>query len=478
MKTFAQTATDVVADAASRTTTAAPDLFAKYNVPGPRYTSYPTVPFWETNPTQDEWVRSLAQALNDEPSRKSGAAVYVHIPFCRALCTYCGCNTRITRNAATAIPYVDSVLKEWRLHRERLHLSDTAPFRLAELHLGGGTPTFLEPEELERLISGIVSQAELVPGFEFSIEADPRVTTAAHLETLARLRFTRLSLGIQDFDPTVQATVNRVQDEALVRQVTENARAAGFRNVNFDLIYGLPFQTESSIRETVRAVARLRPDRIAFYAYAHVPWIKPWQRNFTEDDLPAGDQKRRLYELGRSLLEEAGYREVGMDHFALESDSLWTAVREGTLHRNFMGYTSRPVFPLLGLGVSAIGDSWRIFAQNEKSIESYTRRLDRDELPIFRGHVLTDEDLVLRRHILDLMTRFETSWDDASRHVPFLDEAASRLSEPERDGLVRLLPKGCVVTEAGRAFLRTLCMALDARLTRKAPQTRLFSQTI
>jgi len=468
---------NTLAPAAPATVVAAPkDLIAKYNVPGPRYTSYPTVPFWETNPTQDQWAGSLLHALREERPRNTGAALYVHIPFCRSLCTYCGCNTRIARNASTAIPYVDAVLKEWRLYRERL--ADAGPFPLAELHFGGGTPTFLEPEELERLITGIVSPTERASGFEFSIEADPRVTTQAHLDTLARLQFTRLSLGIQDFDPTVQATVNRVQDETLVRQVTEQARAAGFRNINFDLIYGLPFQTETSIRNTVSAVARLRPDRIAFYAYAHVPWIKPWQRNFTEDDLPAGDQKRRLYELGRSLLEHAGYREVGMDHFALESDSLWTAVRERTLHRNFMGYTSRPVFPLIGLGVSAIGDSWNIFAQNEKSIESYTRRLDREELPIFRGHVLTEEDLVLRRHILDLMTRFETRWDEPSRHVTFLDDVAARLAEPERDGLVRLVPQGCEVTEAGRAFLRSVCMALDARLARKAPQTRLFSQTI
>jgi len=457
-------------------TATAPDLFGKYNVPGPRYTSYPTVPFWETNPTQDDWTQSLVDALREELPRRTGAAVYVHIPFCRSLCTYCGCNTRITRNPATAIPYVDSLLKEWRLYRERLAPAGTLP--LAELHFGGGTPTFLEPDQLARLIEGLVQPVDTVPGFEFSIEADPRVTTQAHLQTLAKLRFTRLSLGIQDFDPTVQTTVNRVQDEALVRTVTDQARSAGFRNINFDLIYGLPFQTEDSIRNTVEAVARLRPDRIAFYAYAHVPWIKPWQRNFTEDDLPAGDQKRRLYELGRSLLESAGYQEVGMDHFALESDSLWTAVREGTLHRNFMGYTSRPVFPLIGLGVSAIGDSWRIFAQNEKSVEAYTRRLDRDELPIFRGHVLNAEDLVLRRHILDLMTRFETRWDQAERHVPFLEEAVARLEEPQRDGLIRLFPHGCEVTSAGRAFLRTLCMALDARLVRKAPQTRLFSQTV
>jgi oxygen-independent coproporphyrinogen-3 oxidase len=451
-------------------------LFAKYNVPGPRYTSYPTVPFWETNPSQNDWTHSLLQALREEQQHLTGAALYVHIPFCRALCTYCGCNTRITRNAASAIPYVDAVLKEWQLYRH--HLQSAGPIPVSELHLGGGTPTFLDPEHLERLVSGILQHVHIPESFEFSIEADPRVTTPQHLETLARLRFSRLSLGVQDFDPVVQDIVNRVQDENLVRSTTEQARAAGFRNINFDLIYGLPFQTEQSIRNTIQAVARLRPDRIAFYAYAHVPWIKPGQRKFTEDDLPAGEQKRRLYELGRALLEDAGYREVGMDHFALESDSLWSAVRNGTLHRNFMGYTSRPVFPLLGLGVSSIGDSWRVFAQNEKSVESYTRRLDRDELPIFRGHVLNHEDLVLRRHVLNLMTRFQTRWDHPDLQVPFLEQAVARLAEPQRDGLVRILPNGLDVTEPGRAFLRTLCMALDARLTRKTPQSKLFSQTV
>jgi oxygen-independent coproporphyrinogen-3 oxidase len=228
----------------------------------------------------------------------------------------------------------------------------------------------------------------------------------------------------------------------------------------------------------VDAVRRLRPERIAFYAYAHVPWFKPGQRHFTEDDLPRGDDKRALYELGRAMLEEAGYIEVGMDHFALESDSLLRAAREGTMHRNFMGYTPRHVAPLIGLGVSSISDSWDAFVQNEKVVEAYQERVGRGELPTVRGHRLTREDLILRRHILNLMTRFETDWSTAGSYTPFLEAVGDRLEEPLRDGLVLLEGSRCRVTDAGRPFLRNICMAFDARLARNAGEARQFSRTV
>jgi oxygen-independent coproporphyrinogen-3 oxidase len=318
----------------------------------------------------------------------------------------------------------------------------------------------------------------VLPEAELSLEADPRVTTRAHLEALARLGFRRLSLGIQDFDHRVQETVHRVQSVEQVREVTEAARSLGFESVNYDLIYGLPFQTRASVERTIEAVRELRPDRIAFYAYAHVPWIKPSQRRFTEADLPAGDEKRALYELGRGVLEQAGYREVGMDHFALETDGLWKASQNGCLHRNFMGYTSRNVSPLIGLGVSAIGDSWGAFAQNEKLLETYQERVAKGELPLLRGHVLTAEDRVLRLHILNLMTRLATDWADESRYAPFLDEVPAKLAELAGDGLIELGPRSCKVSERGRPFLRNVCMAFDARLARHAPATQLFSKTI
>jgi oxygen-independent coproporphyrinogen-3 oxidase len=450
------------------------ELIKKYNVAGPRYTSYPTVPYWAETPKPEDWLKTIADALDESRAKKIGAAIYVHVPFCEALCTYCGCNTRITRNHGVAPPYIDSVLNEWALYRERLGKD----IPLTELHLGGGTPTFLSPSELKRLIEGILKGIQLTGDHEFSIEADPRVTRAEHLQALAALGFKRLSLGIQDFDPKVQEIVHRVQSEEQVRQVTETAREQGFESVNYDLIYGLPLQTQSSVRATIETVQRLRPDRIAFYAYAHVPWIKPAHRRFTEADLPSGDDKRALYELGRKMLEEVGYREIGMDHFALESDSLWTAERQQTLHRGFMGYTSRQVSPLIGLGVSAIGDSWNAFAQNEKLLETYEQRVAKKEIPILRGHILNEEDRVLRRHILNLMTRFETSWKEPALQAEYLSSIPGRLDELAQDGLVKLEASGCSVTEEGRAFLRNVCMAFDARLNRQVPTTQLFSKTI
>ncbi len=451
-----------------------PDLYKKYNVPGPRYTSYPTVPYWEDIPTEEVWISSLRKNLSENSEKGIGAAIYIHIPFCQSLCTYCGCNTRITRNKSVGLPYVKTVLKEWEHYLEKL----PKPILLSEIHLGGGTPTFLSPSEIETLMQGILSSVSLTEGAGFSVEADPRVTTNEHLAKLHELGFRRLSLGIQDFDPKVQEIVHRVQSFEQVREVTLRAREIGFQSINYDLIYGLPFQTQESVRKTIEQVRELRPDRIAFYGYAHVPWIKPGQRRFTESDLPAGDEKRALYELGRGLLEEVGYREIGMDHFTLETDRLWSAFQNRELHRNFMGYTSKQVSPLIGLGVSAIGDSWNVFSQNEKLLEKYESRVQSGEIPVFRGHILTEEDEVLRRHILNLMTSFHTTWENESVSTPYLDSVSKKLEEFSKDGLLELRGPSCHVKTEGRPFLRNICMAFDARLSAKAPTTQLFSKAI
>ncbi|MGH9871202.1 MAG: oxygen-independent coproporphyrinogen III oxidase [Pyrinomonadaceae bacterium] len=452
------------------------ELLRKYDVPGPRYTSYPTILHWDNRPAIEEWLQSVSDTLDLTERHGSGAAIYVHIPYCRSLCTYCGCNSRITSSTTVGQRYVNTVLREWEIYREQLLRSQPIP--VSELHLGGGTPTFLSAAELETLISGLLKHTRTTSGAEFSVESDPRVTTQDQLNMLYRLGFRRLSLGIQDFDPLVQLAVNRVQSERQVCAVTEQARAAGFNSINYDLIYGLPFQTLQSVAQTIEAVMRLRPDRIAFYAYAHVPWVKPGQRHFTEKDLPAGDRKRELYEFGRQMLEGAGYREIGMDHFALESESLWQAALAGKLHRNFMGYTARAVAPLIGLGVSSISDTWDAFAQNEKTIEAYEERVAKRELPISRDHKLTREDLVLRRHILNLMTRCETSWGTPELQVPFLASIGERLRELANDGLVLLSGTSCKITAAGRPFLRNICMAFDARLDSGTGEQKLFSRTI
>ncbi|OFZ18659.1 MAG: oxygen-independent coproporphyrinogen III oxidase [Bdellovibrionales bacterium GWB1_55_8] len=450
-------------------------LLKKYDVPGPRYTSYPTVPYWSDSPTQAQWIHEIAAALDLNEKNNIGSAVYVHVPFCRSLCTYCGCNTRIARSNAVGLPYIETVLKEWDLYLEAL---GGRRILLKELHLGGGTPTFLSASELEYLIEGILSRSRIADHPELSIEADPRTTSEDQLRTLSKLGFKRLSLGIQDFDPRVQEIVHRVQSEEQVRQVTETARQLGFTGVNYDLIYGLPLQTQQSVQQTIEAVRRLRPDRIAFYAYAHVPWIKPGQRRFTEEDLPSGDEKRALYELGRRQLEESGYREVGMDHFALETDALWQSACNGKLHRNFMGYTPELVAPQFGLGVSSIGDAWTAFAQNEKLLESYTTRVERGELPLLRGHLLNEEDRILRKHVLNVMTTFGTDWSSPELQTPYLQSVPEKLAEFARDGLVELTASSCRVTDKGRPFLRNICMAFDARLSRQAPKTQLFSRTV
>lgn len=462
------------------------DLIKKYNVPGPRYTSYPTVPYWETTPTLEQWIGALSDSIESGKAKGTGAAIYMHIPFCESLCTYCGCNTRITRNHGVARPYIETILKEWSLYLNALgKTKGSKPLLLSELHLGGGTPTFLTPEELKFLLGNLLETVELHQDHELSIEVDPRVTHREHLLTLQSLGFTRISMGIQDFDPKVQDIVHRVQSVEQVRKLTEQARELGFNSINYDLIYGLPLQTLQSVEGTIEKVISLKPDRIAFYAYAHVPWIKASQRRFTEADLPSGDEKRALYERGRELLEQAGYLEIGMDHFALKTDSLSKAVENKTLHRNFMGYTSRMVAPIIPLGVSAIGDAWSAFMQNEKFVETYQERVNKGEIPISRGHVLTEEDQILRQHVLNLMTQMETHWgthsDHSAAYTPYLDEVFGKLEELKRDELLDIKQSSrgfsIRVSESGRAFLRNVCMAFDARLARKAPATRLFSQT-
>lgn len=447
-------------------------LYVKYNVPGPRYTSYPTVPYWEGAMEQDQWAEELS--LQAHAHAAEGISLYVHLPYCESLCTYCGCNTRITVDHRVEGPYIDAVLQEWSMYRKRI---GDRPL-IKEIHLGGGTPTFFDPAQLRRLILGLLDGCAIADDHEFGFEGHPANTTREHLQTLYDLGFRRVSYGIQDFDPKVQDIIHRFQSVEQVEAVTSWSREIGYTSINYDLVYGLPYQTEDSIRQTLGVVQRLLPDRIAFYSYAHVPWLKPGQRRFTEADLPEGEAKRRLYELGRSMLESSGYEEIGMDHFALRSDALFQAEKNGRLHRNFMGYTTTTSRIMIGLGVSSISDCWTAFAQNVKTVEAYLEMVRAGRLPVFRGHQLNDEDRILRRHILNLMCNMRTAWNEPASRVDWLDRIPEELSEMEQDGLVRLTPASVEVTPAGRAFVRNICMAFDARLWRKQPETSLFSMTV
>ena len=448
------------------------ELTAKYNVAVPRYTSYPTMPYWDNQTyTQDAWKETVKLSF-DESNPASGISLYVHLPFCENLCTYCGCNTRITKNHSVEEPYIAAVLKEWALYKDILCGQPV----IREIHLGGGTPTFFCPENLHRLIEGLLDGARVHAQAEFSFEAHPANTTPAHLQTLYNLGFRRLSLGIQDFDPKVQFIINRHQTFEQVLEVTVEARRIGYTSINYDLIYGLPLQNLEGLINTMNIVSNLNPDRIAFYSYAHVPWIKPGQRRFTEEDLPDPELKVKLHEVGRSLLRNYGYREIGMDHFALAGDELLEAAQNGGLHRNFMGYTHQHTQLLIGLGVSSISDSWYGFAQNVKTVGEYLEKTSAGEFPLLKGHVLSKEDLILRRHILDIMCKSETRWK--LRDLPVIAAALERLREPEADGLVELSAGGLRVTTLGTRFLRNICACLDARLWAAQPTTRLFSMAV
>ncbi len=449
-------------------------LIDKYNIPGPRYTSYPTVPFWDDAGFSGElWKNSVIRSFN-ETNDSEGISIYIHLPFCEALCTFCACHKRITKQHSVETPYLESVLKEWDLY---LNMFGRRP-KIKELHLGGGTPTFFSPENLKLLLNGIFAKADIAENPEFSFEGHPNNTTREHLQTLYDLGFRRCSFGVQDYDPVVQKAINRIQPFENVKNVTEWAREIGYRGISHDLVFGLPFHTWEKMELTIRKTLELKPDRLAFYSYAHVPWIKGvGQRGFDENDLPSGEEKRRLYENGKRLLEELGYREVGMDHFALEHDDLYQAMISGDIHRNFMGYSSSKTQLMIGLGMSAISDSWYGFAQNEKSVEKYQQIVEEGIIPVTRGHMLNNEDLLIRRHILNLMCRLETSWD-LQTGFPELTTALEALKEMESDGLVEIGENSIKITEKGRAFTRNVAMTFDLRMMRNKPETRIFSMTI
>ncbi len=449
-------------------------LIDKYNIPGPRYTSYPTVPYWDdAGFTPRLWKESVLRTFN-ETNDEEGISIYIHLPFCEALCTFCACHKRITKQHSVETPYIDTVLKEWDLYVE---LFGRRP-KIKELHLGGGTPTFFSPANLKRMLEGIFAKAEIAENPEFSFEGHPNNTTREHLQTLYDLGFRRCSFGVQDYDPKVQKAINRIQPFENVKNVTEWAREIGYRGISHDLVFGLPFHTWEKMEYTIRKTLELKPDRLAFYSYAHVPWIKGvGQRGFDENDLPSGEEKRKLYENGKRLLEELGYREVGMDHFALEHDDLYQAMLSGDIHRNFMGYSSGKTQLMVGLGMSSISDSWYAFAQNEKSVEKYQEMVEHGIIPVVRGHILSDEDLVIRKHILNLMCRLETSWD-LQTSFPELEQALDALKEMEKDGLVEIGENTIKITEKGRAFTRNVAMTFDLRMMRNKPETRIFSMTI
>ncbi|MCS6968774.1 MAG: oxygen-independent coproporphyrinogen III oxidase [Cytophagales bacterium] len=447
------------------------DLLHHYDVPLPRYTSYPTVPYWN-NATFSPWAWKQLVQQRFEAEEKI-ICLYIHLPFCEELCTYCACNKRITKNHAVEEPYLHSVLKEWEMY---LQLFGSQPI-IKEIHLGGGTPTFFSPKNLRFLIESILQQAQKAPEHEFSVEVHPNYTTYEHLYALRSVGFNRISLGVQDFDPKVQYVINRLQSFQQTEQVVSWARQLGYESVNIDLVYGLPWQRLQSIELTINQIALLKPDRIAFYSYAHVPWKSKAQRRYTDEDVPKAQEKISLYSLGYQLLTNLGYIPIGMDHFALPSDKLFQAYRKGQLHRNFMGYTTTNHKLIIGLGMSSISDAWNAFAQNDKTVEGYEYAIAQGELPLVSGHLLTQEDLQLRQIILQLMCRDTARFHYQDFEPDFAAHVWAQLKRLAADELVLLEGEQVKVLPKGKLLIRHVCAAFDAYLYRHARKAQ-FSKAI
>lgn len=449
-------------------------LYKKYDVQAPRYTSYPTVPFWQASEMKEiDWRNSVMKGAKSESDQ--GISLYIHLPFCESLCTFCGCHKHITKRHEVEQPYIETVLKEWQLY---LELFEGKP-KLSELHLGGGTPTFFSPTRLHRLISTILKSCDVAENCEMSFEGHPNNTSASHLTVLHELGFTRVSFGVQDYDPTVQQAINRIQSFETVKTAHEHAKRIGYTSVSHDLVFGLPFQTMAKMEDSVLKTLELRPERISLYSYAHVPWVKGvGQRGYDESSLPKKQEKRALYDRAKRMLLENGYEEIGMDHFALPSDSMAIAERSGQLNRNFMGYTTTNTNMIIGLGMSAISDSWFGYAQNVKSVSEYQERVEKGKIPVFRGHFQSDEDMLLRQQILNLMCAYQTDLATSQLLMEQVHQILEKLAPLEQDLLVKIDGYKIAVTEVGKIFIRNICMCFDAYLAAKEPSKKMFSTSV
>ena len=452
------------------------ELVAKYDTAGPRYTSYPTAPVWTDTFGDTEWDGALAEA---DAHGDETLALYVHLPFCQERCLFCACNVVITQRQDVLDAYLD------RLNREIATVASKLPNRrkVSGVHWGGGTPTHLSPSEIEVLWSCITEHFDVLNDAEVSIEVHPPVTTREQMETLARLGFNRISLGVQDIDADVQALINRNQSLEQTEDVIRWARELGFNSVNFDLIYGLPGQTVDTWNYTLDQVVRLRPDRLAIYSYAHVPWLHPHQNRMPGDRLPSPELKLELLRTASRRLEaEGGYAEIGFDHFALPEDELATAVKDRKLYRNFMGYTVKPARDYIGFGMTAISEVGNAFAQNHSKLNRWSEAIDSGHCGVSRGHSLSLEDRVRKLIIERLMCNQQVAFAEVESLSGqlFRKHFASQwraLEEFEADGLVVRGESDLTVTKLGRNFLRNICMLFDGYLEEQLREGR-YSKTV
>lgn len=452
------------------------ELIKKYDRYGPRYTSYPTADRFTTNFDLDAYRRALEISRGEGSSRP--VSLYFHLPFCSKLCLYCGCNKIVTKDQLKATRYVDYLRKEIAM-QSRLGGSSS---KVEQLHWGGGTPTFLSAEQMMTLMEVTQDHFDLAREGEYSIEIDPRTVSENIIQLLRFFGFNRLSLGVQDFDFEVQRAVNRIQSEAQTRRVVDAGRDAGFKSISFDLIYGLPKQTVESFRRTLDKVIALDPDRVSTYSYAHLPLLFMPQQRIKESDLPSAMEKLAILQSAIESLTAAGYIYIGMDHFAKADDELTIAQRQGKLHRNFQGYSTHGDCDLIAMGITAIGHVGSTYSQNVRTLEDYYRRLDADELPIFRGVELSRDDEIRRSVVQQLMCNFALQFvsfevDFAIHFRDYFAWELEALTPMARDGLVELGDHGLQVTRRGRLLIRNVCMVFDGYLNRDAAQSR-YSKVI
>ena len=450
-------------------------VLEKYNRPGPRYTSYPTAPVWKDDFGPDDLENCYARA----EEAATPLSLYMHIPFCENLCLFCACNVSIQKDKKVAIPYL-AALKQEIDHVSRRVSKKRA---VSQFHWGGGTPTYLTPAQMEDLFSYTGERFTFAPDAEIGIEIDPRVTNRAHLETLRRLGFNRLSMGIQDFQPKVQEAIHRVQPYELTHDLILAARELGFESLNVDLIYGLPHQTAETFKATIEKTLTLRPDRVAMFSYAHVPWLKKQQGSF-QMYLPEGMEKFRIFRTGLRHFLDAGYVYIGMDHFALPGDELAIAQKNRTLHRNFQGYTTKAGADLYGMGVSAISSIGEAYAQNRKEVPAYQETIAARGIATTRGYRLSQDDLLRRAVISRLLCHTVIPKPEIERQFSITFDAyfateLEQLQESCDEGLVILEPHQIRVTSLGRIFIRNVAMVFDRYLREQQMDQRpLFSKTL
>jgi oxygen-independent coproporphyrinogen-3 oxidase len=459
----------------SETLNVTPEILERYNVPGPRYTSYPTAPEWLDSFGPADFEEAVKQSDGNGATRP--LSLYMHLPFCDSLCLFCGCNTVTQRDHSLAAPYLEKL--KWEIDRIASYLDRNRP--VVQFHWGGGTPTYFSAAQLEDLFLFTRERFRFAEDAEIGIEIDPRVTGEDHLKTLRRLGFNRVSMGIQDFNPLVQKTVRRVQPYEMTRAIFDLCRALNFESINVDLIYGLPHQTPESFSDSIDKLLEFNPDRIAMFSYAHVPWMKKQQGALTKH-IPLGMEKYAIFRAGIERFTGAGYQYIGMDHFARPNDELCLAQKNRTLHRNFQGYTTKAGADLLAMGVSSISEVGRIYAQNQRDLKDYYAAVEGGTLPTMRGMRLTDDDCLRRAvisrllcHCVLRMPEIETEF--GIQFSDYFSSELQRLEALQKDGLVTLSPDEISVTTLGRIFIRNVGMVFDRYLQK--PKTKpVFSKTL